>query len=68
MKGEFSFTLLDILCLFVGGIGCLFSLAMSFSPITYYDSLVYHLALPSLIPKMVLSETFHLICTPLFRN
>ncbi len=32
----------------LGGTGLLFSFIACFSPITYYDSLVYHLAIPSL--------------------
>ncbi|MCG3203901.1 MAG: hypothetical protein KCHDKBKB_00578 [Elusimicrobia bacterium] len=42
-----NFSLTESLFLMMGTLGALVSFVSSFSPITYYDSLVYHLALPN---------------------
>ncbi len=47
-RQDWTFSIGELAALFVGSLGLLFTFVACFSPITYYDSLVYHLALPSI--------------------
>jgi hypothetical protein len=46
-KSAVLFPIFNVVCVCLAALGIGFCIVTAFSPITYYDSLVYHLALPS---------------------